>query len=84
MPSTVRGELISAPTASATARIFDAKNMSSTTEITKLIVASYNIRYARGRYLIWGRVAPQNGVDEFDAAARTRRAHDLHRRASIL
>jgi endonuclease/exonuclease/phosphatase family metal-dependent hydrolase len=62
MPSTVRGELISAPTASATARIFDAKNMSSTTEITKLIVASYNIRYARGRYLIWGGLRRKMGL----------------------
>src|ERR1044072_8206940 len=85
--SRLRGKLISTPTASATARIFDAKNISSTTAIItplmiippltdseklevgensnhqpsisksdKLVIASYNIRYARGPYLISGGV----------------------------
>lgn len=89
--SFVRGKLISVPTASATARIFDAKNMSSTTATTDiaippltaaeklefgeqnnhykidptqthLVVASYNIRYARGPYLISGGLRRKLGL----------------------
>src|SRR6185369_16453279 len=90
------GKLISTPTASAVARIFDAKNMSSTIastmvtaippltddeklefgnhssnhpadsthprERSKLVVATYNIRYARGPYLIPGGIARKLGL----------------------